>query len=201
MSIGRRWAGERAFILGTGESLTADAARAIEGLGRVIAVNDAWRLAPFADVLYACDRQWWDHWRGVPEFKGEKWTQDANFGADCALRWGLNLVRSIEAPGLSFDPEFIHRGGNSSYQALNLAAHFGASEIVLLGVDLKGRHFFGDHPQGLRRRSPFAEWRANFATLLPDIARANIKILNASPISELKCFPKVSVDDLLAGRV
>ena len=42
----------------------------VQGKARVIAVNDAWRLAPWADILYACDGRWWRHHKGVPEFTG-----------------------------------------------------------------------------------------------------------------------------------
>ena len=52
---GGQWAGDTCCILATGPSLTPDQAEYAKGKARVIAVNDAWRLAPWADILYACD--------------------------------------------------------------------------------------------------------------------------------------------------
>ena len=52
---GGQWAGDTCCILATGPSLTPAQAEYAKGKARVIAVNDAWRLAPWADILYACD--------------------------------------------------------------------------------------------------------------------------------------------------
>jgi len=44
----------------TGPSLTEeDCDRARQARATVIAVNDAYRLCPNADYLYACDQAWW----------------------------------------------------------------------------------------------------------------------------------------------
>jgi hypothetical protein len=61
---------ERAFRQNAGVDLA-------KGRAKVIAINNSWRLAPWADALYGCDYTWWHANRGVPEFAGLKISQDA----------------------------------------------------------------------------------------------------------------------------
>ena len=48
------WAGETVAVLGTGRSMSADVAQALRE-HRTIAVNDAHKVAPWADMLVALD--------------------------------------------------------------------------------------------------------------------------------------------------
>lgn len=193
--------------MASGPSLTAEDASAARGRARIIAVNDSWRLAPFADLLYAADAPWWDHENGAKHrgFAGEKWTQDQRSGSDAqfkaAARWGLTLVHSENRAGLSFAPELVHQGGNSAFQALNLALLFGARRILLLGFDMQatgGRaHFFGNHPPGLDHQQPFGMWRAAFAAAAPQLAEAGIEVINCSHETALTCFPCRPIEEAL----
>jgi hypothetical protein len=60
-------------VLAAGRASPPADVEACRGKTRVIAVNDAYRLAPFADVLYACDEKWWKWHQGVPSFTGLKY--------------------------------------------------------------------------------------------------------------------------------
>jgi len=175
---------------------------------RTIAVNDAWRIAPWADVLYGADGPWWMHHRGVPRFAGEKWTQDKGpnslsrpRGGCAADLYGLSVARSeANGPGVSLDPGYIRQGANSGFQALNLAALFGAARIWLLGFDMQhtgGRkHFFGPHPGPLDRGHSFKKWVAAFNTAAPQLAAAGIEVINCTRETALACFPRVAIEDL-----
>lgn len=44
----------------SGESLTRADVNYCRGKARVLAINDNYRIAPWADWLYACDGRWWD---------------------------------------------------------------------------------------------------------------------------------------------
>ena len=55
-SIPPEWTGETAFLLGGGPSLKGFNAECLRGR-RVIAINNSWELAPWADVLYFCDEK------------------------------------------------------------------------------------------------------------------------------------------------
>jgi len=162
-----------------------DAARAI---GPVIAINDAYRLAPWADVLYACDLQWWRWHKGVPDFAGERVTVDV----EAALEYGLRWLEGRKEPGLGTTPGVLHTGMNSGYQAINLAHQLGAAHILLIGYDMQphadGRsHWFGHHP--VNTDSPYAGMLDCFDSLAADLARRPVAVTNCSPGSALTCFP------------
>lgn len=188
-------------VAGTGPSLTAAVAEQCRG-SHVIAVNDAYRLMPFADVLYACDAAWWTVHRGVPEFTGEKWSSHSkgNEKQEAAKRYGLRLVAGKRADGFSTDPSCIHYGGNSGFQAVNLAILWGCTRILLVGFDMKTvrkkRHFFGNHPAPLNNPWRFDSFIQNFAKAAKSLP-AGVEILNCTPGSALQCFPMVSLEAAL----
>lgn len=190
-SVEPRWRGECCIVAAPGPSLSPEVAEACRG-DRVIAVNDAYRRLPFADVLYACDARWWGVHGHCAGFKGEKWSSHSrdNEKLKEADLYGLTLVKGCNRKGFSLDPEHIHYGGNGGFQAVNLAILFGARRIVLVGFDMSGSHFFGFHPKPLRNTRSFDKYIEEFgaaAKMLP----SDIRIVNATPGSALKCFPFV----------
>jgi len=186
-------------ILAGGSSLHPDDVEAVRGRTRVIAVNDAWRFAPWADVLYGADWPWWEHWQGVPDFPGEKWTQDKPSGGvapdpDRAREWGINIIRSEDRPGISFTPGVIHQGGNSGFQAVNLAVLWGVSKILLLGFDMGGSHWFKDRPAKFNKGSDFSLFIKAFELAAPQIEHM---VINCSRRTALTCFRRMAIYDAL----
>jgi uncharacterized phiE125 gp8 family phage protein len=59
-----------------------------------------------------------------------------------------------------------------------------------------GRHFFGDHPAGLRNSGTYANFIRAFARAAKKLP-PHIEILNATPGSALTCFPMVTLHDAL----
>lgn len=147
--------------------------------------------------MYACDGDWWDqHIREVKAgFKGELWTQDKRASVD----YGLLHIDGDNKPGLGRDQ--IHFGGNSGYQAINLAYLFGAVEIVLLGFDMQRTggmsHWHGDHPAAINRDLPLNGFLKRFQPLAVDLEREGIKVINATRETALECFPKMNLEDAL----
>lgn len=193
-------------MIASGPSLTrADAAHARARCGRVLVVNDAWRLCPDADALYACDGQWWRHHEGVPDFAGEKWTQDQGAAAALGLRWVKCDTET--GVGLSSDPRLVRSGStgggnNGGHQAFNMAVLRGAARIVLLGFDMKlgagaKRHFFGDHPGPLNRDSNYAAMIEGFRPAAADAAALGVEVVNCTPGSGLDAFPRVPLEEVL----
>lgn len=160
------------------------------GRCRVIVVNDCWQLAPWADVLYACDLRWWAQKRpSDAQFAGLRVTQDDL----AASRYGLVRVSSEPKPGLCRRQWEIHQGLNSGYQAMNLAYHFGPKKQVLIGFDMGpsavGRtHWFGDHPPELNVPSPYTEFIKRFGPLAADLKEAGVDVVNCSLKTALTCF-------------
>lgn len=193
-----QWRGQTACVIAGGPSLTkADVEAAAARGWRMVGVNDAYRIAPALDMLYACDGKFWKHHVGdIPaELRARGYTRDVAAAAE----YQLNHVRSENGRGLSLDPAAIHEGGNSGYQAINLAYHTGVARIVLLGFDMqKGkrgeRHWFGDHPAGLNVESPYAVWIEKFAPLAFDLVMNGVEVLNASRRTALTCFPRVPLE-------
>lgn len=178
-------------VVASGPSLTAADVDYCRGRAAVVVVNDNYRLAPWADALYAADPEWWDHHRGVPEFAGLRVTQDAG----AARRWRLQYIECRRAAGFSLDAGIVHAGDNSGFQALNLAVLYGGRPIVLLGFDMQmrgaQRHWFGDHPGELNKASPYG----HFAHAFNEAAQRHpdVEILNATRDSALECWPRVEL--------
>jgi hypothetical protein len=199
----RREGWERCVVAATGPSLTSEVAgscRERHSLGwKIVSVNDAWRLLPFADVVYTTDRGWWDVHGDIP-FSGERWaSQAANLSIDDDKRaWGrceelrINLVTASDGDTFTTQPDRIHYGNNSGFAAVNLAIQFGAKDILLVGFDMQRtrgqEHFFGDHPAPLHNGSdflPFIRAFTNASRAMPE----GVSIINCTPGSALRCFP------------
>ena len=193
------WEGQTAVVIGGGPSLTAEAVAFVRDKAKVIAVNDAYRLAPWAHVLYACDLKWWTWHPEAVAFAGLKVTHSKIAAQDFAgLRW---MPCDSRAPGLSTNAEKLHCGKNSGYQAVNLAYLLGARRIVLLGFDMRrinnAGHWFGEHPD--RIRSSYGPWLKTFETVAAQCAELGLTIINATPGSALRCFPQQSIESVFAN--
>ena len=168
----------------------------------MVVVNDAHRLFPDADLLYACDHRWWRVHEGVPSFAGPKWTQ-SHKGGDPALVPGLNVIESVKGSPPPFESGKIARGSNSGFQAVNLVALMGCTDIVLLGFDMGntgGRtHFFGDHPPELQAASSYDAFIRAFELAAPIYAARGVTVRNASRHTALppECFPRVDLECVL----
>lgn len=184
-----------AICLASGPSLTQADVDYCRGKGRVYAVKECHHMAPWADVLYAADWDWWDKFKGVPEFQGEKYAIDK---AICD-KYGLNYVPYKDGCVWSTDPAYIATGGNSGFQAVNLAVLQGAARVILLGYDFghqpgQPKHWWdAQHPRE-SRWSHYAEWIKRFEAAAPLIP---VPVLNASRESALTCFPRVKLGEVL----
>jgi len=128
---------------------------------------------------------------------GELWTQDAG----AAQRFGLNWIRGVGEAGLG--RKAVHFGGNSGFQAINLAYLWGASRIVLLGFDMQvGRggesHWFGSHPDGHGFGNPtiFDSWIKHLKILARDLNDQGVDVFNATRETALTCFTRCRIHDL-----
>lgn len=196
--VQRLWPGELFVCVGSGPSLTAADIGFCRGKARVVVVNDGYRLAPWADVLWACDGKWWEHHQGVPSFTGLKFSLDKK-----AERWpGVQALQRLGSHGLSLDPSGVTTGGNSGMQAIGAAVHLGASRIVLLGYDMqtagKKTHWFGKHPPALERLSPYDSFMSAFATMVQPLKKAGIEVINCSRSTSLAAFPCRPLEEVLS---
>ncbi len=204
---GIRWPGATVVILASGPSLSiaqCDAVRAWRQQAanrRVIAINTTFRRAPWADVLYACDAPWWrlHHAEVTATVRSELWTQDK----EATRAFAVRHIESAALPGLGRRPGLIHQGGNSGYQAINLASQAGVAKIILLGYDMHGTHWHGRYENGLPNTAPhlFETWIANAKLLAADLAKDGIEVVNCTEGSALPWFTKASLADTLDLQV
>ena len=188
------WPGETFVVVAGGPTAAEAPLPSLRDRCRVIAVKDAIRLVPWADVLYACDAKWWRHHDGAG-YQGPRFSVDP-----AAARWAT-VLRNTGILGLETDPSGLRTGKNSGYQAINLAVHLGAAKVVLVGFDMKpdarGRHhWFGSHPYPTLD-PPHAALREYFHTICQPLKDLGVEAVNATPGSALDCFPRVPLDEAL----
>lgn len=197
-TVPKLWPGSTIVCVGGGPSLCASDVQACGAAGlRVIVVNDAYRLAPWADVLYAADGKWWDWHAGVPSFKGLKFSISS---MNPPARADVTVLENTGFDGLELQPTGLRTGFNGGYQAVNLAVHLGATRILLLGYDMgpygAKTHWFGDHPD--REPSPYPQMIAAFETLVDPLAAVGVDVVNCSRRSALTAFPRFTLDAALS---
>jgi hypothetical protein len=195
------WKGQLVVIIGSGPSLTENQIVLVREAGhRVLVINDNYLRAPWADLLYACDQQWWRwHHEKALKFVGLKVTC-SDVAAELYRENGLLWLPGYWRDGLSLNPSLIHLGKSSGYQAVNIAFLAGVKRILLLGFDHRQidqkPHWFGDHPNKVR--SHYAGWFKPWATVLPSIAGHDCEIINVTPNSALPTFPMMDLETALA---
>lgn len=198
-TVPKLWPGSTIVCLGGGPSLTQADVDLCRGRARVIAINDAYKLAPWADVLYACDDRWWDWHKGVKSFTGLKYSMTAKTG-----KWpNVQRLRNDGPHGLCLTPTGLRTGRNGGYQAINLAVHLGAARILLLGYDMErsgGKsHWFGEHPKG-STPSPYQSFLQIFPSIAEPLKKLGIEVVNCSRRSALKTFPLRPLEEMLPAH-
>lgn len=197
----RAWPGETVFVLASGPSVLSIDLSLLAGR-RVIAVKSSWSVYPGADVLFFADGRWWrDASLRPAAFRGMVVTTASELGSG----FGLLLMRKI-APnlGLAESPDTVALARTSTTGAINLAVHFGARRIVLLGVDGKlasdgRRHCHGlkwPWPKGATKEA-FADQAAEYRRIAPSATKMGVEIVNANPDSAIDVWPKMSLRECL----
>lgn len=118
----------------------------------------------------------------------------------------VHILRNKHFPshgtGLSLDGEYLVTGGNSGFQALNVAVLSGADRIVLIGYDSREpehgqpSHFFGHH----KIREPihaYELYRKAMKDAAKAIKAAGVRIINCSPDSAINDFEKMELREAL----
>lgn len=140
------------------------------------------------------------HGEATRAFAGERWTQrqlgdkDPREAAVAKLH-GLRVIDGEDKPGLG--RERLHYGGNSGYQAINLAYLWGARQILLLGFDMhkaEKAHFFGDHPGRLNAGTNYAQFLPYFEPLARDLAAEGVRVINCTRTTALQCFERAPLE-------
>lgn len=190
------WSGRSVLIAASGPSQRQEDLELARGRCAVVAINDTWRLAPWADVLYACDAAWWKA-KGPAEFAGLKVIGKGAWPG--ALRMPVRTAAAMQ-----WDGEAIGGGGNSGFQALNLVALWGASRVLLTGFDYRdpALHWFGEHPPELFRPAEAAAgiWVRCMTAAAPVLKARGVTVINCSRETALRCFPRQPIAAALGSE-
>ncbi len=152
-------------------------AESVRGKCGVIAVSNAYTLAPWADALVAHDMKWWRAYPAALGFAGRKFCHG-----------------TVSADVTRFRPPGLNPCLNSGVYAMHVAETvFAATRLLLLGFDMHGDHFFGRHPEPLtnttdRKRlthlRQFREW-------------SGCEVVNCTPGSAITNFPFAGIEEAL----
>lgn len=200
----RLWEGSTVFILGGGPSLSQVDLKLLEGQ-RVIGVNDAYKLGPVVDAVIFNDAEWFKaHRQGLKGFGGMKFsTNGMTRKVD-----GINCLYP-RLSGITLDEGCCALNKSSGGAAMNLAVILGAAQIVLLGFDMhapdpKQPNWHNNNiavgVKGALDPKTYEIYRNAIARdIVPAMKRLKVKVINATPGSELKCFEFGSLEDALKG--
>jgi hypothetical protein len=200
------WRNRKAVIIGGGPSLTREQVEVCRGRAHVIAVNTAYQMAPFADILYWSDREWASWWRDEPRFVNFAGRKVALENA-ATWEWdeSVLVVQNYGDLGLCTIPDGVMTGRSSGYQAVNLAYHLGAWAILLLGFDMRAigpngqrTHWHMSHKRVTPAQDFERRMRPAFDTIKEPLARRGVRVINCTPGSTLECFERMSIEEAIA---
>lgn len=196
-SIPRMWEGATVAILASGPSMSQSVADSVRGKMRVVAINNTARLAPDADVVYACDAKCWAAYPDMLEASGIKVTLDP-----AVPQADVMLLQNDGTSGYRDDQMSLKTGHNSGFQALQLAIKAGAQRILLFGFDMRGKHWFGEHPDHLQDKDDhlFDRFIGEFEKVAPAYERMGVDVVNCTPGSALTCFRTSTLENEMAEK-
>lgn len=191
------WANKTVAVLASGAGLTQEVVQKVKNAQvPSIVINTSFRLAPWADMLFAADSDWWLHPDNDDAFK----FKGLKVSSSQTHIEGVLRLRVTGNKGYDPDPSCIRTGKSSAYQAIHIAMRAGAKKILLCGVNMTGPNWHGRHPNELRNteEEQYAMYREFMASLVMPAFYLGVDVVNVTPNSALKCF-RVSVleDELL----
>lgn len=203
INIESEWAGHDVFIIGGGVTVGRQPVHRLEGR-KVIAINSSYEIAPFAQVIFFGDNRWYLQHRGTKAFMqhgGRKITC-----SDPATGDQIEHVRRViptKECGLCTRRDSVASQKTSFQGAMNLAYHFGAKRIILLGADfcraVDGRTHH--HKPHIWKNSPGNQtWDKQFEQfqfIVEPLRRAGIPVINTSLESRLKYWPVRTLEEIL----
>ena len=193
------WAGGVAYIIGGGPSVNNINFDLLKDK-KIIGCNNAFELDVAVDVCWSGDMRWLlRNKEKLRHFGGLKLT--------CVqaqqIPPGIHQLQRGKLNGIEKDPRKISWNHNTGASAINVAYHFGAKKIVLLGFDMQ--HIEGKnnwHDSHAPTWSPAPDvyekrFLPKFNQIKIDADALGLDIVNATPGSALTLFPIVELKDVI----
>lgn len=162
----------------------------------VLAIGEAYSVVGEADAYYHCDEQWWKAFadKMPANAPGRSFSLDATPHTQ-KFSHGLHFEITTEYPK-------IITGLHSGIQAMNVAYHFGARYLGLVGFNLQkvsGKtHFFGERKPGvLHCYSPYDRFAAIHVRAAPSFKAAGVTVFNCTTSSALLAYPHMDVNEFV----
>lgn len=220
-SAPRMWEGATAFIIGGGPSIREQNISSLAGLN-VIGVNDAYTLGDWVNVCTFGDAGWFDEHdkqivdrpdgsrhAGLREFAGLIVT----FCPSILLHNRTDIrVMKPEPNRFWKEPHRIGWNGNTGIASINLALHFGAKRIVLVGFDMKSRGNVTNWHDNIRRAKGNTAAEPNYRAWLDNVIQCekyrakywkDVAIFNATPDSAIpdNVWPCAEFEELVMAAI
>lgn len=152
--------------------MSLELANRVRGHGVVVAVNNAFQLAPWADALVANDRKWWEEHAAAKKFAGRKFCTKTISG-----------IERHRGKGVSGD-------SNSGMLGIDVAVEvFKSTDVLLLGFDFRGTHFFGRYTNGCSNTTADSRVRHQRQMKVWRLLHPKVRVVNCTIGSALKAFP------------
>lgn len=213
IAIPKLWNGGRCYLVGGGPSLLNINLNRLRDQ-KVIAVNRAFMLVPWAAAMFFGDRRWYfDAVKmGLNSFGGLKVTVCPEHFDKPGI---IVADRKRHPPGICTQRNKLSWNRSSGACAVNLAVHLGATDIVLLGYDMRrvpvkensaGIH--AENKDGERchwwdvssiepGNRPYVGFRKPFEQIVADLKALGVSIVNATPGSALEWVPVIDPEEVL----
>lgn len=189
------WRGKVVIVVASGRD--AKGIKIFKDENTVVAtINTSYQLFPDADIAYGCDARWWKLHRGLPGFKGVKISQDPQ-----AAIWGVHLVRADRSKDVFLydKPGEIGWGGNGGFQMLNLALQMQPKKVIMVGFNLGGDRWHGEHPGfPIAKLKDVERHRRVIDAAASTFKKFGIPVLNTSKNTTLKNYPVVTMEEAMA---
>ncbi len=213
------WEGGKCFIIGGGSSLIEQfniSSELVEAVKSgestidsyapylsdvleypVIAVNEAFKISPKVDVLFFGDGTYWKREsNNIVKFNGLKVT----CASELKDRRGIKYVpqNKKKNKGITTDANYLSWNANSGAAAINIAYHFGAKEMYLIGFDMdvsqaNNQHWhnsYNSNPKSVKEL--YGRHLAGFPLIRKELDTLGVKVINLNPNSAVDAFEKLS---------
>lgn len=203
-SIKNQNLGPTVFIIGGGPSLLKTLPdRSVLNNHPVIATNNAYMIFPKALLCHFADRTWW-LWH-----RDKLHTQFENPVSTCATpsvynnvefdKYNIVTFYHGERKGGFSEEKGKLSGNNAGHQAINIAAHLGFTNIILLGFDMnptgKTSHWHDGHKRPTNLGNYEGTMIPGLKMLVPFQGKLGFTVYNTNPESNLKCFQFTDINE------
>jgi hypothetical protein len=197
--------GRQVFVIAGGPTVAQQNLELLKGK-KIVCINNAYKLIEDPVALYWADEHWASqHVDNLQKHKCKHRfhsrfhlsqqiiDKDIKGVGNCTL-----LKRTAE---YGVDPNVNHVcGNNGGAQVLNLLLNMKVREIVLLGYDMKlissKSHWHGGHGLPIRPCVYF-NFIESVKSIAPFLEKAKINVINTSPNTDLDCFTKHKLEDVV----